>query len=99
MKEIKLPELEVKPNEVMLLDLFKATLPEGVSWDDVTSMDGTKVKMNDQDYTELMDKILENNPEEHRTGILMLWMNKGPSVRKESPRGKLILEEGYYETL
>ncbi len=87
-----LPELRGENFGDMFFNFFR-----DLGWDDVSKINPTKVKMNEDDWTKYCDKLADTNDKGVRLAIRWTWMNKGPSGRPEVPSGKILLEEGWME--
>jgi len=93
----KLPNLDLSNYsdvEEYIIDFYKK-----LGWDGQTKLDPTKVKMNENAYKEIAQKLMDyfSKTIDDKTIINFLWMNYGPSGSYNNLKdGYVIVEEGAF---
>ena len=67
---------------------------EDLGWDRRKRLDPRKIRMNEEDWQELFDKLLQIGPAdgEDRASTALLMISNGPSGDDSVPKGKVLWE-------
>lgn len=70
----------------------------GLDWDDVSNIDPVKIRVSEEDWSDMCDKVVSfGTDNEDRASLGFMFVNKGPGSDPNLPVGALRLLKGWIE--